>query len=132
MNAPQQHRTDYYSQQGTQQYQTYSQPAATPHYPQNPSEFTNANYHHSPTNIPNHPPPAYHALSSPDEEYPEQVEPISSEQVHDAETFVDQETLGWIPSANHNNHQQMKRLEVRPSIYVLFTRSFKSSCSLNF
>lgn len=117
MNAQLQYNTDYYPQQGTRQYQTYPQPAAAPQYPQNSSQFSSANYHPSPTNIPNHPPPAYDGLSSPDEESPEQAEPISSEQVHDAEAFVDQETLGWIPSGKNNN-RQIKCLEVRPSVYV--------------
>jgi hypothetical protein len=97
MNAPQQYHTDYCSQQGTQLHQGYPQSDATNYY--------------QPLNMPNHPPPAYDALSNPDEDFPEQAEPISSEQVHDAEAFVDEETLGWIPS--QKDHQQMRRLEVR-------------------
>lgn len=122
INMPQQDYTSYYPQQASQQHQTYPHPAAVHRCPPN-SEYNNTNYH-PPTNIPNHPPPAYDALYSPDEDSLEQAEPISSEQVHDAEAFVDEETLRWIPSSK-NNRQQMRRLEVRsscplsPSIFFL-------------
>lgn len=93
--------------------QTYPQPTAVPQYPPNPSEYNNTNYHHQPLAIPNYPPPAYDAILNPEEDPLEKVAPINSEQIHDAETFVDQETLGWIPLPK-NNHQQMRRLEFRP------------------
>ncbi|PCG95919.1 Hypothetical protein PENO1_071060 [Penicillium occitanis (nom. inval.)] len=105
---PQQDHTGYYPQQVSQQHRTYPQSAAVHRYPPN-SEYNNTNYH-PPTNIPNHPPPAYDALYSPDEDGLEQAEPVTSEQVHDAEAFVDEETLGWIPSPK-NNRQQTRRLE---------------------
>ncbi|GAM33508.1 hypothetical protein TCE0_011f00451 [Talaromyces pinophilus] len=107
-NMPQQDHTGYYPQQVSQQHRTYPQSAAVHRYPPN-SEYNNTNYH-PPTNIPNHPPPAYDALYSPDEDSLEQAEPVTSEQVHDAEAFVDEETLGWIPSPK-NNRQQTRRLE---------------------
>lgn len=114
-NAPQQYHTDYYPQQASHQHQMYAQPAAGTQYPPNPSNFHNRDYNYAPANIPNHPPPAYDGLPSPDEESLEQVEPVSSEQVHEAQAFVEKETLGWIPSAKHVNPRQMRRLEVRSS-----------------
>lgn len=118
ISTPQQYDTGhYYPQQATQYHQAYPQSSAAYQYPPNPSRLNNTGYYQSTPNIPNipnHPPPAYGSLPSPDQNSLQQVEPVTSEQVHDAEAFVDEETLGWIPSQKHSRQQQqLRRLEVR-------------------
>lgn len=118
ISTPQHYDTNhYYPQQATQHHQAYPHSSAAYQYPPDSSRFNNTDYHQSTSNIPNHAPPAYDSLSSPDEGSLEQAEPVTSEQVHDAEAFVDEETLGWIPSQKYSRQQQLRRLEVRSLIH---------------
>lgn len=105
-------------------YRAHPQPAA--HQPARPSRSPQP-YIHSPATPQYLPNSArsndtdYDSLSSPDGDSLEQTDPVTSDQVHDAEAFVDEVTLGWIPSEDDSVQNQQRRLEVSyPSHTNLF------------